>query len=483
MTVIRFFSGEQIPVEMHKTKILQKLNLIPIEERLQAIDKAGYNTFLLHNSQVFLDMLTDSGTNAMSDRQLAAMMVADDSYAGSKTFTRLKTVCQDMFDTEYFIPAHQGRACEHLLAQVLVKPGQLVPMNYHFTTTKAHIVKMGGIVVELIHEEALDPQSTYPFKGNMDVNALRQLFSDKGPESISFVRMEAGTNLIGGQPFSLANLKEVYQVCRDFGVPLVLDASLLADNLYFIKTREPGCQDLTIAEIVREISHHTDVLYFSARKLGCARGGGICTNDAELNARLSELLPLYEGFLTYGGMSVREMEALAVGLEETLDEDMISQGPAFIAYMVEELEKHGVPVVTPPGGLGCHLDAMRFVDHVPQNQYPAGALAAALYIVSGVRGMERGTLSEQRNLDGTEPLADMELLRLALPRRVFTLSQVKYAIDRIVWLHNHRHLIGGLEFVEEPETLRFFLGRLAPIGDWPTKLVQAYSQELALSHL
>lgn len=483
MTVIRFFSGEQIPVEMHKTKILQKLNLIPIDKRLEAITKAGYNTFLLSNSDVFLDMLTDSGTNAMSDRQLAAMMIADDSYAGSETFTRLKKVCQKIFDMEYFIPAHQGRACEHLLAQILVKPGQLVPMNYHFTTTKAHIVNMGGIVVELIHEEALNPESSFPFKGNMDVDALHELLSDRGSEQIAFVRMEAGTNLIGGQPFSLANLKNVYHVCREFGVPLVLDASLLADNLYFIKTREPGCKELTVAEIVREISRHTDVIYFSARKLGCARGGGICTNDQDLNARLSELLPLYEGFLTYGGMSVREMEALAVGLEETLDEDMISQGPMFIAYMVEELERQGVPVVTPAGGLGCHLDAMGFLDHVPQRQYPAGALAAALYIVSGVRGMERGTLSEQRNLDGTEPLANMELLRLALPRRVFTLSQVKYVIDRVVWLYHHRHLIGGLEFVEEPETLRFFLGRLAPIGDWPDKLAEAYAQELAVSHL
>lgn len=483
MINLHFFSGEQIPVEMHKTKILQKLRFPSLQERLEAIESAGYNTFLLKNSQIFLDMLTDSGTNAMSDQQLAAMMVADDSYAGSETFTRLEQVCQRIFRMEHFIPAHQGRACEHLLALLLVKPGQLVPMNYHFTTTKAHIVRMGGEVVELPHAEALDPESSCPFKGNMDVAALRRLLEEHGPEKVAFVRMEAGTNLIGGQPFSLANLEAVYRVCREFGVLLVLDASLLADNLYFIKVREDACRDMTLAEIVAGISRNCDVIYFSARKLGCARGGGIVTSNHELAAGLKELLPLFEGFLTYGGMSVREMEALAVGLEETLDEDMVSQGPLFIAYMVEELKKAGVPVVTPAGGLGCHLDARRFLDHIPQTQYPAGALAAALYIVSGIRGMERGTLSEQRNPDGSERLADMELLRLALPRRVFTLSQVKYAVDRIVWLHQNRHLVGGLEFVEEPQTLRFFLGRLAPMGDWPARLARALEENLAYSTL
>jgi len=483
MTRIHFFSGEQIPVEMHKTKILQKLHLPPLEERLAAIEEAGYNTFLLNNSQVFLDMLTDSGTNAMSDQQLAAMMVADDSYAGSMTFTRLEQVCRRIFGKEFFIPAHQGRACEHLLALLLVQPGQLVPMNYHFTTTKAHIVRMGGEVVELPHAEALNPESEFPFKGNMDVVALRRLLEEEGPGRVAFVRMEAGTNLIGGQPFSLANLEAVYNVCREFDVLLVLDASLLADNLHFIKVREEGCRDMPVAEIVRQIAKNTDVIYFSARKLGCARGGGICTSNEKLAAGLKEQLPLFEGFLTYGGMSVREMEALAVGLEETLDEDMISQGPQFIAFMAEELQRRGVPVVTPPGGLGCHLDARRFLDHVPQSQYPAGALAAALYIVSGIRGMERGTLSEQRNPDGSERLADMELLRLALPRRVFTLSQVKYAVDRICWLYEHRHLVGGLQFVEEPQTLRFFLGRLAPIGDWPTRLAGALAENLACGSL
>lgn len=478
MVNLKFYTGEQFPLEMHKVRIVQKLNLIPVTERLRAVQAAGTNTFLLKNEDVYLDMLTDSGVNAMSDRQLAAMMEADDSYAGSQTFSKLEAKCTELFGTNYFIPAHQGRACENILAQVFVTPGSIVPMNYHFTTTKAHIVLNGGTVVETPIEEAYKVTSTHPFKGNMDLEKLEQVVQEHGPDKVAFVRMEAGTNLIGGQPFSLENLTQVRALCDRYGLVLVLDASLLADNLYFIKTREESCRDLSIREITRRISDLCDILYFSGRKLGCARGGGLMTNNDKFYNQIREFIPLYEGFLTYGGMSVREMEAITVGLEETMVLDMISHGPQFIAYMAEELQKRGVPVVTPPGGLGCHIDAMQFLDHIPQSQYPAGALAAALYIASGVRGMERGTMSEQREPDGTEPLADMELLRLALPRRVFTLSQVKYTVDRLTWLYENRRLIGGLKFVEEPETLRFFFGRLAPLSDWPEQLAAKFKADL-----
>jgi tyrosine phenol-lyase len=343
------------------------------------------------------------------------------------------------------------------------------------------LVLAGGAVEELITPEGLAVTSSEPFKGNLDAPALRKLAADRGREGIPFVPMEAGTNLIGGQPFSLANLREVREVCDEFGLLLVLDASLLADNLWFVKTREADHADATVADIAREFADLCDVLYFSARKLGCARGGGICLRDRALYEKLRPLVPLYEGFLTYGGMSVREMEALAVGLEETLDEDMISQGPRFIAYMVEELDRRGVPVITPAGGLGCHLDAKRFLDHVPQTEYPAGALACAAYIAGGIRGMERGTLSEQREPDGSEPLAEMELLRLALPRRVFTLSQVRYAVDRIDWLYQNRSLVGGLRFVEERDVLRFFYGRLEPVSDWQHHLVAAFRRDFGAS--
>ncbi len=477
MSEIKFFYGESFPLEMHKVRIVQKLNLIPVEQRLKAVTEAGNNTFLLKNRDVFMDMLTDSGVNAMSDRQLSAMMEADDSYAGSETFTRLENKIKELFGKKYFLPTHQGRACENILGQVYVKPGSIVPMNYHFTTSKAHITLNGGSVEEIVSDEALVINSDNPFKGNIDIGKLKGLIEKHGSEKIAFVRLEAGTNLIGGQPFSLENMREAYQLCKENGIMVVLDASLLADNLYFIKQREDACKGMSIREITRAIADLSDIIYFSARKLGCARGGGICTSSEADYLKIRELITLYEGFLTYGGMSVREMEAITVGLEETMDEDMISQGPQFIAYMANKLYNEGIPVVTPPGGLGCHLDAMAFVSHIPQSQYPAGALASALFIVSGVRGMERGTLSEQRDEEGNEVFSNMELLRLAMPRRVFTLSQVNYAIDRIRWLYENRHLIGGLTFVEEPKVLRFFFGRLKPVSDWQTKLVEKFKKD------
>ena len=474
MSNIKFFYGDNVPLEMHKVRIVQKLNLIPIEDRLKAITEAGYNTFLLKNRDVFLDMLTDSGVNAMSDKQQAAMMEVDDSYAGSESFFRLEKKVNEIFGKKFFLPTHQGRACENIISQAFVKPDSVIPMNYHFTTTKAHIALNGGVVEEIIIDEGLNVNGDFPFKGNMDTEKLKASIKKHGAEKISFVRLEAGTNLIGGQPFSLKNLQEVRKICDEFGIMIVLDASLLADNLHFIKVREDQCKDMSIKEITRAISDLCDIIYFSARKLGCARGGGICTNSEEAYMKMREILTLYEGFLTYGGMSVREIEAITVGLEETMDENMINQGPQFIEFMVNELQKRGVPVVTPAGGLGCHINAMEFVDHIPQTEYPAGALAAALYIVSGIRGMERGTMSEERDNNGEETLANMELLRLALPRRVFTLSQVKYAIDRIVWLYENRKLIGGLKFTEEPNLLRFFFGKLETITNWETKLAEKF---------
>lgn len=477
MTDVKLYSGESIPLEMHKAKIIQKLNLAPIEHRLEAIQEAGNNTFLLKNSDVFLDMLTDSGVNAMSDQQLAAMMIADDSYAGSETFYRMESKIRELFNKQYFLPAHQGRACENLLCQIFVEPGSIVPMNYHFTTTKAHIVLNGGVVEEIFVDEALQVESSNPFKGNMDIAKLEALIEKHGADKIPFVRLETGTNLIGGQPHSLENMREIRRVCDQAGLMLVLDASLLADNLHFIKTREESCKNKSIREITREIADLSDVIYFSARKLGCARGGGICTNNEEVYLKIRELVPLLEGFLTYGGMSVREMEAITVGLEETMDVDMINQGPQFIEFMATELQKRGVPVVTPAGGLGCHIDASAFLPHVPQTEYPSGALGSALYLVSGIRGMERGTMSEQREENGEETLAHMELLRLAMPRRVFTMSHLKYAIDRIAWLYENRDLVRGLTFVEEPKILRFFFGKLDTISDWQSDLVAQFKKD------
>jgi len=474
MANIKYYTEDHIPLEMHKVRIIQKLHLLPIEDRYKAIKEAGFNTFLLKNRDVFLDMLTDSGVNAMSDRQQAAMLVADDSYAGSETFYRLEQKLTEIFRTKYFLPVHQGRAAENIINKVLVKPGDTVLMNYHFTTSKAHVTVNGGLVEELITDEGIIEESDLPFKGNIDIDKLNEAINRLGADKIAYVRIEAGTNLIGGQPVSIANMREVSAICKKHNIISLMDTSLLADNLYFIKEREEEFKDKSILEITQAITELFDLSYFSARKLGYGRGGGIITNDQKLFDLMKDLVPLYEGFMTYGGMSVREMEILTIGLDETMDEDMINQGPVFIAFMAEELLKRNIPIITPPGGLGCHLNAMKFLDHVPREEYRAGALAGALYLVSGVRGMERGTVSEDRNPDGTDHLANMELLRLALPRRVFTMSQVKYAVDRIAWLYDNRHLVGGIRFTDEPKVLRFFLGRLEAVSDWPEKLMAKF---------
>jgi tryptophanase len=350
-------------------------------------------------------------------------------------------------------------------------------MNFHFTTAKAHITRVGGRVEEIVIDEGLNPESDFPFKGNIDLDKLNESITRNGAENIAFIRLEAGTNLIGGQPFSLENMTDVAKIARANGIMVVLDASLMQDNLHFIKVREAACKDMSIREITRALCANADIIYFSARKLGFARGGGMAMNDKRYYERMKDFIPLFEGFLTYGGMSVREMEAMTVGLEETMDETVISQGPQFIEFMAAELMKRGVPVVTPAGGLGCHINARKFLSHLDDHAYPAAALATAVYIAGGVRGMERGTLSEQREPDGTEPIASMELLRLALPRRVFTMSQILYAVDRISWLYDNRELVGGLNFVEEPATLRFFFGRLEPIGDWQEKLVAKFRKD------
>ena len=409
-----------MPLEMHKTKIVKKITLKPIDERLKCIQEAGNNSFLLKNKDVFLDMLTDSGVNAMSDKQQSALFLADDAYAGSESFYKLNETTKKIFGKDFLVPAHQGRACENILCHLFVKPGNVVIMNFHFTTTKAHITLRQGIVEQLIIDEGLISQSDLPFKGNMDIKKLEECIKKYGTEKISFVRMEAGTNLVGGQPFSLENLKEVSDVCKKYKLLLVLDASLLADNLYFIKVREEKCKNMSIPEIARAIGDLCDIIYFSARKLGCARGGGLVTNNKEIFRKMQETAVLFEGFITYGGMSIMEIEAINVGLQETMDFEMINQTPIFVEFLVNEFTKNGIPAITPPGGLGAHLDAKEFCKHIPQSQFPAASLISAIYIVSGARGMERGTVSEDRNPDGSEHFADMELVRLAIPKRVFS---------------------------------------------------------------
>ena len=477
MQSIKFYKHQPIPMELHKVKIVQQLKLLPVDQRLKKMQEAGFNTFQLHNKDIFMDMLTDSGVNAMSDEMLARMMAPDDAYAGSESFYRMQAKLEEIFGMRYCLPAHQGRACENILATRFVKPGNCVIMNYHFTTAKAHITRLGGHVEELVSSAGLKPHSTKAFKGDIDLKKLEACIKKEGANNVAFMRLESGTNLIGGQPVSVKNFKEATSIARKHNIITVLDASLLQDNLYFNKVREASCKNKTIREITREIADQFDIIYFSARKFGFARGGAILVRDEKLFHSMEDLIPMYEGFLTYGGMSVREMEAMTVGFDESMDMDIISQGPQFIEYCVNQLDEASVPMITPAGGLGAHINATEFVSHIPQEEYPAGALVCALYICGGIRGMERGTLSEERNPDGSERFASMELVRLALPRRVFTLSQVEYVIDRVKWLYDHRELIGGLKFTHEPATLRFFTGKLTPTSNWPEKLAQAFKKD------
>lgn len=351
MPEITFYKHAPIPMEMHKVKIVQKLNLLPTDQRLQKIKEAGFNTFQPHNGDIFLDMLTDSGVNAMSDNMQSAMLRADDAYAGSETFYRMNAKLTELFGIEHLLPAHQGRACENILSQRFVKPGNCVIMNYHFTTAKVHITRLGGRVEELVRDEGLVSKSDLPFKGNIDLEKLEACIQAETPANVPYLRLEAGTNLIGGQPISYENMKAATEITKKYGILNVLDASLLQDNLYFIKTREAYMADKSIPEILRMVADLFDIIYFSGRKFGFARGGGILVWDEELFHFMEDLVPMFEGFLTYGGMSVKEMEAMTIGFEESLDMDVISQGPQFIKYCVDELDAYGVPMITPGGGL------------------------------------------------------------------------------------------------------------------------------------
>jgi tryptophanase len=478
---IKLSTGEEIPIEMHKARMVQKIQLVPVDERLRAIEEAGYNTFLLKTKDIFLDMLTDSGVNAMSDNQFAGMMRVDDAYAGSMTFYEFAKAVEDVLGYKYVMNVHQGRAAEHLLAKVFAKPGGVVPTNYHFTTTKAHIELQGMRVLEIYYDDALKTESANQFKGNMDPNKLKNVIKKYGKDKIGFVRMEATTNLIGGQPFSMKNLNEIKHICTENRLLLVIDGSLISENAYLIRQREKGYENKTVAEIVKEMCGKADIYYMSGRKNTCVRGGCIATNNLKLFELIQPWLPVYEGFFTYGGMSMREIGAMSVGMREMVDPDVAGCSVEQIKYFVNKLVKAGIPVVTPPGGLACHLDAMRFLPSIPQSQYPAGALAAALYISSGIRSMERGTISMDRDKEGKEVFADIELTRIALPRRVYTVSHIEYAIDRIRWLYKHRDLVKGLKFVSEPPVLRFFLGKLKALDDWGLNLKEAFKKEIGNS--
>jgi tyrosine phenol-lyase len=457
------------------------------DQRLQAIEAAGYNTFLLKEDKgvvVHIDLLTDSGTSAMSDLQWSAMLKANEDYAGSRSYYPLEKAVQEVYGWREVIPTHQGRGAEHILSTIYIKPlleqypgdPVFVPKNMYFTTTKAHILRAGGIFKDIIIDVAHDPTAYHPFKGNIDLGKLRKLIDDcianwgkeHGPRHIAYLHLEGCVNMAGGQPFSMGNLQALRAATQKYDIPLLLDATRLVENAYFIQQREEGYRERTIAGIVREMGSLTDGCTMSSKKDHLVNiGGFLALNDPDKAGKAREMLVDFEGFPTYGGMAGYSMEALAQGIRECIDDNWIAYRVGQTQYLGELLRDGGIPIVTPVGGHAVFIDAKKFLPHIPQEQFPAQALASAIYLHSGVRTMERGIASAGRDRKtGKQHAPELELVRLTIPRRVYTQSHMDYVADKITELHGMRDRIDGLEITWEPAagSLRFFLMRFSPRG-------------------
>ncbi len=445
----------------YKIKVVEPIALPPAGRRRDALVRAGYNTFLLHSDDVYVDLLTDSGTSALSQEQRARMEVGDESYAGSRSYFRLERAVREVYGYRHTIPTHQGRGAEHLLSKVLVRPGMLIPSNLYFTTSRAHAELAGGTWVDVAIPEASDPESAHPFKGNIDVGKLEALLSAEG-DNVAFVRHEACLNMAGGQPFSIENLTQVRSITLDHNVPLILDATRSSENALFVKRREQGYAQHTLPDIVKLIADLSDGAIFSSKKDHFVPIGGlVAVNDDTLAEKLRELVVVYEGFPHYGGMSGAAMEALAQGIREAVDEPTVAHHIEQVAYLASLLRESDVPIVLPPGAHAVFLDAKRFLPHVPQEEFPAQALAAAIYLAGGVRTMERGIVSGQH---GHDPYDGLELVRLTLPRRVYTQEHLTYVAEVVVDLYHHARAVPGLRMTYEPPSLRFFQARFEPLG-------------------
>jgi tyrosine phenol-lyase len=448
-----------------KIKVVESIALPPPERRRAALAEAGYNPFLLRSDDVFIDLLTDSGTSALSQEQRAAMELGDESYAGSRSFFRLERAVRDLYGYRHVIPAHQGRGAEHLLSRLLVRPGQRVPSNLYFTTSRAHVELLDGVWLDVACAEATDPSSHFPFKGNIDLDHLEDALRSNGRDGIAFVRQEACVNMAGGQPFSVANLAAVRELTYEHGVPLFLDATRISENAVFVKDREPGWSNRPLPEIIRAIADLSDGAVFSSKKDHFVPIGGVlAVNDDELAERARELMVVYEGFPHYGGMAGHDMEALAQGIVESGQEAMVRHVTGQAAYLAGLLEATGVPIVVPVGAHGVFVDAKRFLPHMPQTQFPAQTLAAAIYLAGGVRTMERGIVSGQH---GHEQYDGLELVRLAIPRRVYTGEHLDYVAETLASVLSAADELPGLRLVYEPKYLRFFQARFAPPAPFP----------------
>jgi len=447
--------------EPYKIKMVEALKTTTREQRLSAIREAGYNTFLLKSDDIYIDLLTDSGTTAMSDVQWSKMMIGDESYAGARSFFTLEAAMREIYGFKHLIPTHQGRAAEHLTSVLCIKPGQYVPMNMYFTTTRAHVERVGGIFYDCIIDEAKNPKTILPFKGNVDLGKLQALVDEVGPAQIAYLNIAPCVNMAGGQPVSMANMREVRAFADKYGISLIYDATRAVENAYFIQQREEGFQNKTIREIFLELMSLADGCTVSSKKDNLVNiGGFLATNNDTFARRAKEMVVIFEGMPTYGGLAGRDLEAMAQGMREMVEDAYIASRVRQVEYLGQKLIDGGVPIMLPVGGHAVFLDATGFLPHLVQDQFPAQALAAALYVDSGVRAMERGIVSAGRDpKTGENNRPKLELVRLTIPRRVFTNLHMDVVAESCIELYENRHTIKGLNMIYEPDSLRFFQAR------------------------
>jgi tyrosine phenol-lyase len=447
--------------EPWKIKVVEPIHMTTAADRVSFIHEAGYNTFLLRSADVYIDLLTDSGTNAMSDRQWAGMMMGDEAYAGSRNFYALESAVQEFYGFPHVIPTHQGRGAENILSKILIKPGDHVPGNMYFTTTRLHQELAGATFHDVIVDVAHDPASEDPFKGNVDLDKLDALVRDVGADHVPYISVAATVNLAGGQPIALSNLRRVADYCHERGIHVILDATRAVENAWFIQQREPGMHDFTVAAILHLMCECVDGATMSGKKDSLVNiGGWLGLRDSTLAEKARGLVVVYEGLHTYGGLAGRDMEAMAIGIRESVQEDHIRSRIGQVHYLGNCLIDLGVPVVRPLGGHAVFLDAANILSHLPREHFPAQALSAALYLESGVRAMERGTISAGRDpKTGANRHPALELVRLTIPRRVYTQAHMDVVAESVAEVHSARHLVRGLRFTYEPELLRFFQAR------------------------
>ena len=457
--------GRRSWAEPWKIKMVEPIRMTSREERQKAMVEAGYNTFLLRSEDVYIDLLTDSGTSAMSDRQWAGMMLGDEAYAGSRNFYHLEEAARNYYGYRYFVPTHQGRGAEHLLSQAVIKPGHYVPGNMYFTTTRLHQEMAGGTFVDVIIDEAHDPVNLHPFKGNVDLDKLESLIKRVGANNIPYVSLAGTVNMAGGQPVSMANVRALRELCDRYGIRIYLDATRMVENVFFIQEREKGYADKSVAVILKEFCSFTDGAWMSAKKDHLVNiGGWLSVNDSDLFDTLRNMVVIYEGLHTYGGMAGRDMEALAIGIAESVNDAHVRSRVEQVRYLGDLLINWGIPIVQPVGGHAVFLDAKRIYSHLSQDQFPAQTLVAEIYLDSGVRSMERGIVSAGRDSEtGDHRYPALELTRLAIPRRVYTQAHMDVVAEAVKAVYDARKQTRGLKMVYEPKYLRFFQARFEPI--------------------